>query len=142
MYKRADCTHCWKAESLRRLFKAFAQCWHPRTSLALSRKFLRFCLSRSLKAIKKQWARFGLWYAVLKITKMIFVIKLRLYKWRPLPVIIWLCLWFTSMCFSEISQNLWNLSCQSFKGQKRRGYKGSFLTTCKFVFSSCISNLV
>ena len=28
------------------------------------------------------------------------------------------------------------------KPEKNRGYKGSFLAICNFVFSSCISNLV
>ena len=50
---------------------------------------------------------------------MIFVINLRLYEgWRS-PVLIWLCLWFFSICFGEISQNFHNylqrLSCRTFK---------------------------
>ena len=38
--------------------------------------------------------------------------------------------------------NLWKFSCRSFKSRKNRGYRGSFLAICNFVFSSSISNLV
>ena len=41
-------------------------------------------------------------FAVVNIIKMIFVVKLRLQEGRRSPVIIWL--WFSSICFSEISQ--------------------------------------
>ena len=61
-------------------------------------------------------------------------------------MIIWLCLWFSSIFFREISQNfhsLWKLSCQSFKSRKKnRSYKGCFLAICNFVYASSISNLV
>ena len=59
----------------------------------------------SLKAIKRQWVRFGLSFTVVNIIKMIFVFKLRLHEGRRSPAIIWLCLWFSSICFGEISQN-------------------------------------
>ena len=63
-----------------------------------------FRFSRSQKAIKRRWARFGPFFAVVNIIKMIFVIKLRLHERRRSPAIIWLFLWFSSFCFSEISQ--------------------------------------
>ena len=55
---------------------------------------------------------------------MIFVVKLRLQEGRRSPVIIWLCPWFSSICFGEISQNFHNLgdlSCRSFKSRKKIG---------------------
>ena len=76
---------------------------------------------------------------------MIFVTKLRLHEGRCSPAIIWLCLWFFSIFYCEISQkchNLWKLSCWSIISQKNRGYQHSFLAFCYFVFSSSISNLV
>ena len=76
---------------------------------------------------------------------MISVTKLRLHEGRCSPAIIWLCLWFFSIFYSEIPQkfhNLWKLSCWSIKSQKNRGYQHSFLAFCYFVFSSSISNLV
>ena len=76
---------------------------------------------------------------------MIFVTKLRLHEGRCSPAIIWLCLWFVSIFYCEISQkchNLWKLSCWSIISQKNRGYQHSFLAFCYFVFSSSISNLV
>ena len=39
---------------------------------------------------------------------MILVIELRLHERRRSPVIIWLCQWFSSICFDEISQNFHN----------------------------------
>ena len=116
-----------------------------RARVLSSRKFLCLGFSRSLKATKRWWARFGLSFAVVNINKMIFVIKLKLHEGRRSQVIIWFCLLFSSICFGEISQNfhnLGNLSCQSFKSRKNRGYKGNFLAFCNVVFSSSISNLV
>ena len=55
---------------------------------------------------------------------MIFVNKLRLCEGRHLPVLIWLCLVFSSTWFGEVSQNfhnLWNLSSRSFKIRKKEG---------------------
>ena len=76
---------------------------------------------------------------------MVFVIKVRLHEGRRSSAIIWLCLWFSSICSSEISQNfhnLWKLSCVHLKAEKNRGYEGSFHAIWNFVFSSSISNLV
>ena len=64
---------------------------------------------------------------------MIFVTELRFHEGRRSPVIIWLCLWFSSICFNEISQNvhnLWNLSCRSFKS--RKGLHGQFARYLQF----------
>ena len=44
-------------------------------------------------------------------------------------MIIWLCLKYFSICFREISQNFHNVA------EENRGYKGSFLAICNFVFS-------
>ena len=107
------------------------------------KRFWCFHFWRSLKVIKRQQARFGLLFA--DVIEMIFVIKLRLHEGRCSPVIIWLCLWFSSICFSETSQNfcnLWNRPADHLKAEKNRGYKGSFLTICNFIFSSSISNLI
>ena len=55
---------------------------------------------------------------------MIFVNRLRLHEGRHLPVIIWLCFLFSSICLGEVSQNflnLWNLSSRSFKSRKKEG---------------------
>ena len=62
--------------------------------------------SRSLKAIKRQRVRFGLSFTGVNIIKMTFVFKPRLHEGRRSPAIIWLCLWFSSICFGEISQNV------------------------------------
>ena len=98
-----------------------------------------FLFSNSLDIIKWRRARFGLSFAVVTIIKIVFVIKLRLYA-----AIIWLSLWYSSICLAEISQNfqnLWNMSCRSFKSPKSRGYKGSFSAIFNFVFSSFFTNL-
>ena len=60
-------------------------------SYCFCRKVLWFCFSRSLKAIKRPWARFALPFAVVNIIKMIFVMKLRLHEGRCSPMIILLC---------------------------------------------------
>ena len=60
-------------------------------SYCFCRKVLWFCFSRSLKAIKRPWARFALSFAVVNIIKMIFVMKLRLHEGRCSPMIILLC---------------------------------------------------
>ena len=68
---------------------------------------------------------------------MIFVTRLRLHEGRCLPVLIWLCFWFSSICSGEISQNvhnLCNLSCRSFESQKNWDCRGSILTICNFAF--------
>ena len=113
-------------EHLRMLHRVFVQCWHT-CQLRFFWKILWIGFSRSLKAIERWWARFRLSFVVVNIKKIIFFIKLRLHKGRCSPVIIWLCLWFSSICLVDISQNFHNLSCLSFKSQ---------------VFSSSISNLV
>ena len=72
---------------------------------------------------------------------MIFVIKLILHEGRRSPAIIWLSLKVSSICSSEISQNvhnLWNLSCQPFKSRKHRGYRGNFLAIWNFYVFSLI----
>ena len=96
-----------------------------RTSILFFYKNI-FCFrfSRSLKAIKRRWARFGLPFPVVIINKMIIVNKLRLCEGRHLPVLIWLCVVFSSTWFGEVSQNfhnLWNLSSRSFKSRKKEG---------------------
>ena len=81
-------------------------------------KFSCFRFTKSIKPSKGRWTRFGLSFAVVNIIKMI----LMLHEGRRSPVIIWLCLWFPSICFYEISQNfhnLWNFSSGSFKIRKK-----------------------
>ena len=79
-------------------------------ALCFFREFLCFRFSRSLKAIKRHRAWFLLSFAVVNIIKTIFVImKLRFHKGRRSPAIIWLCFWFSSICFDKISQNFENL---------------------------------
>ena len=63
-----------------------------RASAMFFEKNFCFCFSRSLKAIRRGSARFGLSFTVVNIIKMIFVTKPGLHEWRPPPVIIWLCL--------------------------------------------------
>ena len=73
--------------------------------------------------------------------KIIFGIKLRLHEGRRLQAIIWLCLWFSSIFFGEISQNfhiLWKLSCRSFKNRKK-GFQRHF--TCFLQFCVFFLNL-
>ena len=89
---------------LSRVFCSLALLLALAPAYCFSKRNLRFCFSRSLKAIKRQWARFGLSFAIVNIIKMIFVIKLRLHEGRRLPSIIWICLWFSSICFGEISK--------------------------------------
>ena len=104
-------------------------------------KKLCFRFSWSLRAIRRWWARFGLSFAVANIKKIIFGIKLRLHQGRRLPAIIWLCLWFSSIFFGEISQNfhiLWKLSCRSFKNRKK-GFQRHF--TCFLQFCVFFLNL-
>ena len=60
-------------------------------SYCFCRKVLWFCFSRSLKAIKRRWERFGLSFAIVNIIKMIFVMKLRLHEGRCSLMIILLC---------------------------------------------------
>ena len=95
----------WFKEALQSLFTMLARA----PAECFSRKFLCFwslkkdITKRSLKAVKRGSARFRLSFTVVNIIKIIFVAKLRLYEWRRSPVIIWLCLWFTSICLREIS---------------------------------------
>ena len=89
-------------------------------------KFSCFRFTKSIKPSKGRWTRFGLSFAVINIIKMI----LMLHEGRRSPVIIWLCLWFPSICFYEISQNfhnLWNFSNGSFKIRKKSGYRFKIL---------------
>ena len=65
-----------------------------------------FRFSRSLKSIKRQWARFGLSFAVVNIIKMISVLKLRFCEGRRSPAIIWLCLWSSSICENCLADHL------------------------------------
>ena len=90
-----------------------------RSSVMFSQKIFMILL---FKVTKRQWPRFGLSYAVIHIIKLIFVFKLRLHEGRRSLTIIWLCLWFFSIYFGEISQNfhnLWNLSRWSLKYWKK-----------------------
>ena len=77
----------------------------PTLSFVFPETFLCFRFSRSLKAIKKKKVRFGLSFTVVNIMEMVFVFKLGLHEGRRSPAIIWLCLWFSSICLGEISQN-------------------------------------
>ena len=55
---------------------------------------------------------------------MIFVRKLGLHEGRRSPVTTWLRLWFSSICYGEISQSfhsLWKLSYRSLKKPKKIG---------------------
>ena len=88
---------------LRWLHKVLAQCWRACQRIGFPKK-LCFRFSWSLRAIRRWWARFGLSFAVANIKKIIFGSKLRLHEGRRLPAIIWLCLWFSSILFGEISQ--------------------------------------
>ena len=68
-----------------------------------------------------QQARFGLSVFVVNIIKVIFDFKLRLHEGRRSPAIIWLYLWFSSICVGEISQNchcLWNCPADYLKPEK------------------------
>ena len=90
-------------------------------ALCFSRKYLCFRFSRSLKAIKRHWAWFVLSFPVANVIKTIFVtMKLRLHKGRSSPAIIWLCLWFSSICLDEISQNFQNLRKLFFRSLTSR----------------------
>ena len=125
---------------LRWLHKVLAQCWRACQRIGFPKK-LCFRFSWSLRAIRRWWARFGLSFAVANIKKIIFGIKLRLHEGRRLPAIIWLCLWFSSIFFGEISQNfhiLWKLSCRSFKNRKK-GFQRHF--TCFLQFCVFFLNL-
>ena len=98
-----------------------------------SRNFSCFRFSSSLKAIKRSMSKVRTIVCCVNIIKMIFVTELRFHEGRRSPVIIWLCLWFSSICFNEISQNvhnLWNLSCRSFKS--RKGLHGQFARYLQF----------
>ena len=59
-------------------------------------------------SIFKVTKRFRLSFTVVNIIKMIFIIMLRLQEGRRSPAIVWLCLWISSICFGEISQNFHN----------------------------------
>ena len=119
------------------LARAPAQCF--------SRKFLCFRFSRSLKAIRRQRVRFGLSFTVVNVIKMIFVFKLRLHEGRRSPAIIWLCLWFSSICFGEISQNFHSfvkIVLLVIYKPKKQGSQKQFSPYFQFCFFSSISNLV
>ena len=107
------------------------------------KRFWCFHFWRSLKAIKRQWARFGLLFA--DIIKMIFRYQAKA-AWRELltsdnlalPLIFFDLLSYISQNFC----NLGNCPADHLKAEKNRSYKGSFLTICNFIFSSSTSNLV
>ena len=82
--------------NLRRLHRVFSQCW-----CACQRAVFMFSIFKVTK-------RFRLSFAVVNIIKMIFIIMLRLQEGRRSPAIVWLCLWISSICFGEISQNFQN----------------------------------
>ena len=99
-------------------------------------KFLYFRFSRSLKTIKRQLAGFEISFAVVNIIKMIFVIKLTLHEEGHSAAIFWFCLWFSSICFGEISQNHHNCPVHHLKA-KKEGLHGRFscyLQFCVFFF--------
>ena len=64
---------------------------------------------------KGRWGRFGISFAVVNIIKMIFIIELRLQERRRSPVIIWLCQWYSSICFDE------SLKIFTFWKKKKKG---------------------
>ena len=103
---------------LRRLYSGFFSMLARTPSYCFCRKVLWFCLSRSLRAIKRRWARFGQSFAVAIFIKMIFVMKLRLDERRRSPMIILLC----NLLRRNLSNvhNLWNFSCRSFKSWRER----------------------
>ena len=75
---------------------------------------------------------------------MIFVIKLKAPQREALtsdnlPLIFFNLLWLN---LSKFSQLMKICSAYHLKAEKNRGYKGSFLAICNFVFSSSTSNLV
>ena len=89
----------------------------------------------SLKAFRRWQARIGLSFAAIYIKKIIFIIKWGFHKGNCLLVIIWLCLWFSSIFFGEISQNfhkLWKLSWQSFKSWGLEKPFSCYLQFCVF----------
>ena len=104
------------------LHRVFAQHWCVHQCIVFLGNVSCFHFSMSLKAFKRWQARIGLSFATVYIKKIIFIIKLGFHKGKCLLVIIWLCLWFSSIFFGEISQNfhkLWKLSWQSFKSWKK-----------------------
>ena len=121
-----DLRICW----LRRRHRVFAQCWRGRQCNVFQKFiFSHLRLSRLLKAIKRQWVRFSLSFAVVNIIKKIFVIKLRLHDGKRSPVMIWLCLWFSSICFGKISKIF--IICEnclpSFKSRKKIAVSSPFV---------------
>ena len=72
------------------LHRVFAQCWRALQNIVFPEHFYVFAFLVHEKPSKGRCARFGLSFAVVKIIKMIFVIKLRLHEWRRSPVTIWL----------------------------------------------------
>ena len=62
---------------------------------------------------------------------MTFVIKLTLHEEGRSPAIFWFCLWFSSICFDEISQNHHNCPVYHLKA-KREGLHGRFSRYLQF----------
>ena len=97
------------------LHRVFAQHCCVHQCIVFLRNFSCFHFSMSLKAFRRWQARIRLSFAAIYIKKIIFIIKWGFHKGNCLLVIIWLCLWFSSIFFGEISQNfhkLWKLSWQ------------------------------
>ena len=95
-------------------------------------KVLWFCFSRSLKAIKRRWARFGLSFAVVNIIKLIFVMKLRLHVGRCSPMIILLCnllRWNLSKC-SKFVKFVLPIIKKSEKGEVKKAVSSLFAILC------------
>ena len=117
------------------LHRVFAQHWCVHQCIVFLGNFSCFHFSMSLKAFKRWQARIGLSFATVYIKKIIFIIKLGFHKGKCLLMIIWLCLWFSSIFFGEISQNfhkLWKLSWQSFKSWKKIGWEKKFSCYLEF----------
>ena len=104
-------------------------------------KMLCFRFTRSLKAIKRRWARFGLPFPVVIINKMILALRREALASDnlALPFIFFSLPW---RSLSKFSQFVKFVKPIFQKPKKGRGYKGGFLAIGNFVFSSSISNLV
>ena len=133
-------------KSLWRRHRVFTQCWRAGQVNVFSRQFFCFRFSRSLKAIKRRWPRFGLSFAVVNINKMIFVVKPSYRWWAPSEALARDNLALSSILFNLLR---WNLSKFSLVkifvlpiiwNRKKIGVTKA--VSSLFVFSSFISNLV
>ena len=86
-----------------------------------SKNFSFFCFCRSLKVIERAMSKVQTIVCCTKYCKNDFRSWAKA-LWSS-SVIIRLCLWFSSICLGEISQNfhnLWRLSCPTFKSLNKR----------------------